>query len=236
MNDTSPPPFPQPPPQRKGLHPLAWAGIGCGGLTIIGIVLFVIGAMKAGKSIAEGIAKAFNEHPAKETVERVFKDYPAYEKTAENPEAGTFTLRVRAGGEEVPATYDDWLHGKVMIKDASGATVPAVQGDLTKVPTWVPRYPGATGEVSLLHQDSPTRIHGILVADTTDTKEAIAAHFDAEASKLFSVVSSSKGSSDINGKRSVDLSFSGGKKKFEIQAYGMPGAPMTVVTIYTEEK
>jgi hypothetical protein len=237
MANDIPPPFPPPvQPQKKGLPPLAWAGIGCGGLAIIAGVLCVIGLIKAGKSIAESVSKAVNEHPAKEAVATVFKDSPSFEKTAENPDVGTFTLRVKAGGEEVPTTYDDWLHGKVMIKDASGAAVPALQGDLSKIPAWVPRYPGATGEVSLLHQESPTQIHGILVADTTDSKEAIEVFFEAQSKKLFGFTSSSKSFSEINGKRRVDLSFSGGKQKFEIQAYGMPGAPMTMVTIYTEEK
>jgi hypothetical protein len=151
--------------------------------------------------------------------------------------AGTFTLRVKSSGKEVPGTtYADWLHGKVMIEDATGASVPALQGDLSKIPAWVPRYPGATGEVSLLQQDSPTRIHGIFVADTTDSKEAISSFFHSESEKIPGLTISGNSNADLNGKRSLKMSFSGGKYRLEIHAYGMPGGPMTVVTIYTEEK
>jgi len=238
MSNDIPPPFPPPvqQPQRKGLHPLAWAGIGCGGLIVISGILFIVGAFKFGKFVMGEVAKTMNEHPAREEVETVFKSYPTIERTAENVDAGTFTLRVKSSGEELPTTYDDFLHGKVTIKDASGAAVPALQGDLSKIPSWVPRYPGASGELSLLHEESPSRIHGIFVADTTDNKETIQAYFEARAKSLFGFSSSAASSSDINGKRSVNLSFSGGKRKFEIQAYGMPSSPMTVVTIYTEDK
>lgn len=236
MANSPPPPYPPPPglqQQKKGLPPLAWAGIGCGGIALLVLVGIALAAMKIGKSVM----KSFNEHPAKEAVEAVFKDYPDLQKTFENPEAGDFTLRIKSSSKEFPgASYDAWVHGKVMIEDASGAPVPALQGDLSKVPAWVPRYPGATGEVSLLHQESPTRIHGILVADTNDTKEAISSFFEAESGKLSGVTASGSSNTDFNGRRALNMSFSGGKYRLEIHAYGMPGGPMTVVTIYTEEK
>jgi hypothetical protein len=235
MSNGPPPPYPPPALQqsKKGLPPLAWAGIGCGGFAVLFLTVVVILAMKAGKAVM----KALNEHPAKETVEAVFRDYPTLEKTAEDPVAGTFNLRVKSSGKEVPrTTYADWLHGKVMIEDTTGASVPALQGDVSKVPAWVPRYPGTTGEVSLLHQESPTRIHGILVADTSDSKEAVSSFFEAESKKISGLSSSGSSNTDMNGRRSVSMSFSGGKYRLEIHAYGMPGGPMTVVTIYTEEK
>ncbi len=235
MSNGPPPPYPPPAlqQQKKGLPPLAWAGIGCGSIAILVLVGVAFVATKIGK----GMMKSLNEHPAKAAVEAVFKDYPTLEKTAENPEQGSFTLRTKSSGKEVsPVSYEDWLHGKVMIEDASGGSVPALQGDLSKIPAWVPHYPGATGEASLLHQESPTRIHGILVADTTDTKEAISSFFAAESGKLSGVTSSGSSNTDFGGKRSLNMSFSGGKYRLQIHAYGMPGGPMTVVTIYTEEK
>ena len=34
-----------PPPQKKGLGPLAWVGIGCGGLLVLGIIAFAVFAI-----------------------------------------------------------------------------------------------------------------------------------------------------------------------------------------------
>ena len=34
-----------PPPQKKGLGPLAWIGIGCGGLLVLGIIAFAVFAI-----------------------------------------------------------------------------------------------------------------------------------------------------------------------------------------------
>jgi hypothetical protein len=230
MESMSPPPFPPPvQPQKKGLPPLAWAGIGCGGIALLVLVGIAIAAMKLGKSVM----KSLNEHPAKEAVEAVLKEYPAIKRENENSETGTITLR---GFEAIPTDYDQLLHGKVRFSDPMGTTVPAFSGRIDDVPAWVPRYPGATGEISLLHQETPTRIHGILVADTTDRKEAISSFFEAEAGKLSGVSASGSSNTDFNGRRSLNMSFSGGKYRLEIHAYGMPGGPMTVVTVYTEEK
>ena len=34
-----------PPPQKKGLGPLAWVGIGCGGLLVLAVIAFAVFAM-----------------------------------------------------------------------------------------------------------------------------------------------------------------------------------------------
>ncbi|WP_265594085.1 hypothetical protein [Haloferula sp. BvORR071] len=228
----SPPPFP-PPVRKKGLSPLAWAGIGCGGLTILGIALAAILGAKVFTW-----AKSFTDHPAKAAAGEVLAAYPSVEKSNESKESGTLSLRLKSGGGSTDTSYDDIVHGRVEIPDASGTPQRVFQGDLTKVPSWVPRYPAPTtgGEISVLHQDLPDRIHGIIVADTPDGTEAIKKFFEEEADKLLSSRATTSGSADINGNRTYHASYSSGKRKLEIHAYGPKGSPMTIVTTYTEMK
>ena len=47
-----------PPPQKKGLGPLAWVGIGCGGLLVLGLIASLVFAMFIGpkmKKFAEDV-------------------------------------------------------------------------------------------------------------------------------------------------------------------------------------
>lgn len=227
----APPPFPGNAP-KKGLPPLAWFGIGCGGLIAVAVVIFGFLAVKIGTNVA----KHLKEHPGNEAAEAVVAEYPDFEKIAENAERGEMTLRMKPSSRLITATYDDVTHGRVTIDDPAGNPVLLFQGDLAKVPAWVPRYPGATGETSVLHRDLPAQVHGIIVADSTDTIAAVEKYFDAEAAKLFTITSSSHSSSDLNGMRRLRWSHSGGKRKLEINAYSLPGSPLTIQTIYTEEK
>ena len=237
MENPTPPSFPPPPPfqapvKKKGLHPAAWAGIGCGGLVLVAVVVVVIGAGK----LFKGAMAKLKEHPAKEAAESVLREYPDLDKSGVDPEAGTVVLSSKANDETVATTYQEIAQGKVLMKDAAGAMVPVFQGDLAKLPAWVPRYPGATGETSLAHKDEPDRIHGIIVAETTDDLAAVETFFSGAAGKLFSISSSSRSSMDMNGARSLNLSYGGGKRKLEFHAFGAKGAPLTVVTVYGEEK
>lgn len=230
MND-GPPPLHQV-PQKKGLPPLAWAGIGCAGILAIGVILMSLLVTRCGMSIA----KSLKEHPAKEVAATVLGEYPEIATVAEDTETGAITLRLKSSGSEAATTYDDIAHGRVSFLDSSGAPIPVFKGDLTKCPPWVPRYPGGSGETSLLHQDLPANVHGIVIVDTTDTMAAVEKFFETEVGKLSSSLASSRNSADFNGARRLRLGFDSGKTSLEILAYGTPGSPLTIVTIYTEEK
>jgi len=230
MNEGPPPIHPF--PEKKGLPPLAWAGIGCAGILAIGVILMSLLVTRCGMSIA----KSLKEHPAREAAAAVAGEYPELEIASENTETGAVTLRLKSSGSEAVTTYDDIAHGRVSFLDSSGNPASVFKGDLPKLPAWVPRYPSASGESSLLHQDLPARVHGITIADTTDALGDVEQFFETEASKLSSSMASSRSSSDINGARKLRLGFEGGKKTLEILAYGTSGSPLTIVTIYTEEK
>lgn len=181
------------------------------------------------------VAKKFGEHPGKAAAEAVITANPDLEKTTENAEAGEVTLRLKSSGESIFTKYDDLVFGLTMAKDAAGNPVPLFKGDLTKVPAWVPRYPAASGETSILHQDLPDRITGILAATTTDSTDDVSKFFEAEASKL-SLNSKMQGSADFNGAKSIHLRYSGGKRELIVHGYGFPGSPLTIQTIYRETK
>lgn len=227
----APPPYPAAPP-KKGLPPLAWAGIGCGGLILIAAIGVAFFALSVGKSVM----KNFKEHPALPMVDAVLGAHPEIERRAEDKEAGSVTLVSKTTGNQVKASYEDLVHGRVLIPDASGTPIPLLQGDLTKLPSWVPRYPGASGLSSLGHQDLPDRIHGILIMETTDPVADVEKFFETEAGKLFTSSATSRSSIEINGVQRSKFSFSGGKKKIEIMVHGKSGSPLTVMVAYTEEK
>ena len=227
----APPPYPAAPP-KKGLPPLAWAGIGCGGLILVVLIIAGIVALSVGKSVM----KNFKQHPALPMVEAVLAAHPEVGRLAEDKEAGSVTLAPPSKAAEFKASYEEIVHGKVMAPDAAGIRGPLFQGDLTKVPSWVPRYPAASGEVCLAHRDLPDKNHGILVIETTDSIADVEKFFETEAGKLSSWKSTSRSSFEINGVQRSQFSYAGGKKKIEILAYGKSGSPLTVMTIYTEEK
>lgn len=227
----APPPYPAMPP-KKGLPPAAWVGIGCGSMILIIVLISGITALTVGRSAM----KKFKDHPALPMVDAVLSAHPEVARLAEDKQAGSVTLAPPAKAAEVKASYEEIVHGKVTAPDRTGIRVPLFQGDLTKVPAWVPRYPAATGVVSLAHQDLPDKIHGILVMETTDSAADVEKFFNTEAGKLFSASATSSNSFDFNGVRRAKFSYAGGKRKIEILAYGKSGSPLTVMTIYTEEK
>lgn len=49
-----------PPPQKKSLGPLAWVGIGCGGLLILGIIAFAVFAIVLAPKVKKFADEALN--------------------------------------------------------------------------------------------------------------------------------------------------------------------------------
>ena len=221
-----PPSFP-PPAKKRGLPPLAWAGIGCGGLVIVAGIAFICFAAWVGKSVA----KKLSEDPGKAAAEAVIATNPDLEQISDIPDRGEMTLRLKSTGEEIRTTYTELIWGRA----TTAASMPLFEGDLTKIPTWVPRYPGASGESSTSHRDLPDRITGILTSTTTDSLEKVKALLDAEKAKL-SISSSSESSADINGNRFLKYEYRSGKRSIAVNAFGQTGSALTVQTIYAEVK
>lgn len=156
-----------PPPAKKGLSPLAWVAIGCGGIAILGI-LVVGGLVMAGGMFAKKQLDKFEKNPAVAAAELIVRANPELELVESDPEAGTLTIRNTKTGEVVTMNAEDIQEGKITVTTKEGtssvdfsggenggsmtvtdekgetATFSAGAGAPSDIPSWVPSYPGGT--------------------------------------------------------------------------------------------
>lgn len=160
---------PQGAPQKKGLSPLAWVGIGCGVVVLIVIVVLVAGSLfVVHKAKQAGFDPAlWAKHPAVAAAKVITAANPDLEVVKVDEDAGTITIRNKKSGEVVTVNLEDVKHGKVSFKsltsgkeininahadekggsfqvtDEKGKTTfSAGAGEGSKLPEWVPVYPG----------------------------------------------------------------------------------------------
>lgn len=169
MTVQSPPPYPPPgQPAKKGLSPLAWVGIGCGALLVIGFVVFAIMTFVIGRKVKD---MADNPDVAAMTaIEWVIKANPDIELVESDKEAKTFTVRDKKTGEETTVNLEDAKNGNFGFKtkgadgkeetanvdfSGDGMTVTNEKGevatfgagaDVKDLPSWIPTYPNGTSQ------------------------------------------------------------------------------------------
>lgn len=223
----APPPYAAPPPPRKGLPALAWAGIGCGGLVIVCLVAGALLMVRLGKTAMS----VLNAHPAQDAVETLVEKLPDYEKVSEDTEKGSITLRSKVTGESIATDYDSLVMGRTKVKDAAGALVPIAGGDLTKIPPWVPRYAGATGELMLVQRDDASETSGVFSFTSNDAPNLVTDFYGAEAGKL-GMGSNYNGSTELGNRISRSFHFRSGGRLLEVHAFGTGGPPWIVEVMY----
>lgn len=147
--------------QKKGLGPLAWIAIGCGGLIVIGILVATVGGIFVARK-AKDVVQSFEENPAKAAAEMAVRINPELELVESDDDAGTMTIRNKETGEVATFNFKDiaegkfsWEtdEGKVEISadqdQSGGVSVKTDQGEArfgsgsgADIPDWVPRYTG----------------------------------------------------------------------------------------------
>lgn len=226
-------PPPQPPQvqaaPKKGLHPLAWVGIGCGGLLVLAIIggAFLVGAMKRKY---DEVVKEFAENPQKVVAEQVVKMNPDLEVVLEDDEAGEMTIRNTATGEESTISYKDLAEGKLTVKGDDGSIIQLGSADLSSVPAWVPVYPTMNSPLVPYHQDKAGEVHGLVSFTTSDAPADVMAFYESGMS------SSSQSSSFVNvGEiEKSSKTFRDGKKTLTVSAQKGQSLPTQVQVSYQE--
>jgi hypothetical protein len=163
MNGTSqpiPPPPGAPPqtPPKKGLSPLAWVLIGCGGLIVLGMIVMG-GLVTAGGWFVKKQAEKFEKNPALAAAELAVQLSPDLEVVSKDEDKGTLTVRNKKTGEVGTFSAEDVKNGHISWKtdkgsatfDSSGIKVTNEKGEVSTIgatapqyPSWLPTYPGAT--------------------------------------------------------------------------------------------
>lgn len=182
-------PYGTPPPApKKGLSPLAWVGIGCGALLLLGVIAFAGAAWWGANKI-----KDFAENPEK-IAELVIRANPDVEVVSTDKETGTITVRDKNTGEEMTLNLKDIQEGKIEFKskegtmtmDGTGVKVTDEQGQTSTfsaaagtgdLPDWVPVYPGGESQGTFA-TDTPEAKAGGVTVKTTDSVDKVVKFYE----------------------------------------------------------
>ncbi|MCB1051126.1 MAG: hypothetical protein H6510_17185 [Acidobacteria bacterium] len=164
--------------EKKGMPVWGWALIGCGGITLIGIVAVVGLGFWASKKVNE-FAKEMDENPGLATAKIYDMANPDVELV--DYTADSYTFKNTKTGEEVTVTLEDIENGKISFKTKEGestisfneaeggVSVETPEGSMTiskdkieNLPEWVPQIPNS--QVSgHMNSNSQNGVSGTLI-------------------------------------------------------------------------
>lgn len=158
---------------------------------------------------------------------------PDIEMVSQDDEKGEMTIRTK-DGQETTLSYKDIAEGKLVMTDAEGNETILGSGDLSEVPTWVPRPPDLSDGISTFHSDAGGRVSGQFSGKSGQTADELKTFFENAASAQ-GMTSSSTGTTSLNGTTASTLEFSGGGKSLVIVITAKAGSPALVNTTYSEQ-
>lgn len=204
---------------RKTLHPLAWAGIGCGAFTLLAL-LIGLGVFL----VARDKFNSFRTDPNSILAEQLADFLPNYDWVEPDQSDDPPLLRDRESGELVP--FDP----ATVFRDEA-ALSPGVTTD--PPPAWLPGYPGASASESMQRAHGG-RIRGLLTFTTPDDPSLVAEFYQSELARGGGRVSTSRSSSwDLPKFQKTFRSSSVDGRSFEITAVRKDAGPTRVIILYT---
>jgi hypothetical protein len=229
-NPTPTPVPPAPPvPAKKSVPPIAWVGMGCGALLVVCVIVasLLVGWCK--RKVDE-----FAKNPEKAAAEMVVKFNPDLEMVKSDDEKGEMTIRSK-NGEVMTFSYKDIAEGRITVRDKDGNVTTLGSGDLSQIPSWVPRLPNAATETSVMHSETPDQVAGMLNITTSDGIEDVEAFLKNSADGL-GLSESSRSSFTSDGVGSRTVSYGGDTREITAIMTIRPDAPLQVQITYSEKK
>ena len=140
MANETPPPIPGSAPAKKGLSPVAWIAIGCGGLLVLCCIVFLVLGVLAFYKGREMVVEAtgaesfkefvedFENDPAKTAAEMIVRANPELELISSNDD-GTITFENTRTGEQATLDFQDIAEGRFsMTTDGGEYSIDAADG------------------------------------------------------------------------------------------------------------
>jgi hypothetical protein len=201
--------------EKKGMSPLAWILVGCGGLVLIGGIAFGIFLFWAGKKV-KTLAEEAEKDPGLLLAKTIGATNPEIEFVGREGEM--YTFRNEKTGEEISISLDDLKQGKISVTSAEGTSeltfseengqaefkmetpdgsyTSSGGGDLSQLPEWLSLPEGAE-VMSHIHQNTSTQTGGMLTLKLAGDLDSSAAYYrQSMAGQGFELAESSFSSGD----------------------------------------
>jgi len=188
---------------KKGLSPLAWVGIGCLVLLLLGAAAFVSCSMFVAKKAGD-LAQEIQENPARKLAELAVRANPNLELVDTDEVAGTMTILDKSTGKVATFDYDAIAEGKFRLETEEGevsvdvadaakglVTVRTPQGETRynagegrTLPEWFPSYRHAENlEIGFVTTTADSS-SGSFSFDSPDAPQRILDFYDEELTRL----------------------------------------------------
>jgi hypothetical protein len=177
------------------MGPLAWIGIGCGVIILIGIIVMGAGAYLFKTKVVD----PWKDNPSLAAAKLVVAASPDLELVKEDPQAQTITVHNKKTDETVVVSLDDAKNGRfkfssngkgassvdfsqqgisVKTQDEKGkeSTFVAGAGAPKDLPAWLPTYPGATAQGGFSSKSAEATVQTFALT-TTDSPDKVIAFY-----------------------------------------------------------
>lgn len=216
---------------KKGLSGWAWAGIGCGSVLLIGVVVVALLIGMCNKAVTN-FTKDMNANPERKSAEMIIGFHPDYSVVSSNDETKQMTIREDKTGKEMTFSYQDIADGKFAVTSSDGSSVSFGAVDLTKLPAWVVLPSDAKSTGGFLNVVNGKN-SGVVVFTTAMTAEEVKDFFN-KAWESWSTSSGSSSSMTLNGVETVTLEKKSATQEISVMVQASGGKTTATVT-YSEK-
>jgi hypothetical protein len=227
----TPPPFPAQtgPPRKKGLPPLAWAGIGCGVLLVLAVLAGALGVRWFVHTV-DTLAKDLSGDARREAVDTAADMLSGVHVVRHDDDAKSVTFRAAGTAGESTLGHEEFLRGEFPVTRADGSSGPAAS-DPAAVPSWLPAYPAVLTLGGLFLSDTASDAGGILTFTTRDDPDTVAGFYESAFPWANSTSSSSV---SMNRTKKLSRSYGEPGRRVSIEISGDGSAPTFVAVTFRE--
>ena len=131
--------------EKKGLSPLAWIAIGCGGIVLIGLIVVVAGGLFVAKKASDFVEDA-QKNPAYTYARLIAATNPDIEVVDRDDEKQMVSLKNLKTNEVVTLNLEDLEQGRISWVTADGEV--KIGANVGDIPSWVPIPPGSEANLN----------------------------------------------------------------------------------------